>query len=77
MRVFSLFACFALAACTSYTPAGKGVAGFFGGFDETPLAQDAYRINAFGNAYTSRAKTNAIAMVRAASLLARRVTKGS
>ena len=68
MRIFSVLASLALAACTSYTPAGQGVAGLFGGFDETPLAQDAYRINASGNAYTSRAKTNAIAMVRAAEL---------
>ena len=30
--------------------------------------KDAYRINASGNAYTSREKTNAIAMVRAAEL---------
>ena len=68
MRGLRLIAVVALAGCTSYTPAGEGVAGFFGGFNETPLAQDAYRINASGNAYTSRAKTNAIAMVRAAEL---------
>lgn len=68
MRFLSLIVSFALAACTSYTPSGQGLAGFFGGFNETPLAQDTYRINASGNAYTSRAKTNAIAMVRAAEL---------
>lgn len=38
------------------------------GFSETPLAGDTYRIQAFGNSGTSRSKTNAIAMVRAAEL---------
>ncbi|WP_084398618.1 CC0125/CC1285 family lipoprotein [Henriciella aquimarina] len=51
------------AGCATYTEGGA-----FGGFNETPLARDTYRIQAYGNGLTSRQKTNAIAMVRAADL---------
>lgn len=55
---------FGLSACaTAYQPEG-----WTGGFSETPLAADAYQIHVKGNAYTSSAKTNAIAIVRAAEL---------
>lgn len=52
-----------VASCASYTENG-----LFGGFRDTPLAADTYRIQANGNAFTSRSKTTAIAMVRAADL---------
>lgn len=40
------------------------------GFDETPLASDAYRIHAYGNQNASYEKTAAVALVRAAELAA-------
>lgn len=52
-----------LTGCATYTKDGA-----FGGFRETPLSQDTYRIHASGNALTSRSRTNAIALVRAAEL---------
>lgn len=59
--ISAVLSALAAASCATYTENG-----LFGGFSETPLASDTFRIQASGNAYTSRNKTNAIAMVRAA-----------
>jgi hypothetical protein len=48
---------------TSYQPSG-----FTGGFSETPLAGNAYRILAEGNGYSSANRMNDMALVRAAEL---------
>lgn len=60
------------AGCATYEQGG-----LFGGFNEVPLASDTYRIQGYGNAFaefnfTSRAQTNAIALVRAAELAGER-----
>jgi hypothetical protein len=54
---------FLLSACATYTENG-----LFGGYHEVPLAADTYRISSKGNDLTTRSKTNAIALVRAADL---------
>ncbi|WP_300379516.1 hypothetical protein [Henriciella sp.] len=61
--IISIIALTLTTGCATYTEGGA-----FGGFNETPLARDTYRIQAYGNGLTSRQKTNAIAMVRAADL---------
>lgn len=65
MLILAAPLCAIVMGCASYTENGM-----FGGFTETPLASDTYRIHANGNALTSRNKTNAIALVRAAELAA-------
>jgi hypothetical protein len=67
-----------LVGCSTYSENGLAsrlddrLLGRFGvsraGFDEMPLASDAYRIHAYGNQNVSREKTAAVALVRAAEL---------
>lgn len=52
-----------ISGCTTYQPVGFG-----GGFSETPLRQDVYRIDSRGNAFASARLVNDIALVRAAEL---------
>lgn len=56
--------CIVLSACV--TP--YQVDGPVGGYSEIPLAANVYKIHVNGNAYTTTAKANAIAFVRAAEL---------
>lgn len=63
--ILSVFALAFASGCATYTEGGV-----FGGFNDTPLARDTYRIQSYGNAYTTRQATNAIALVRAADLAA-------
>lgn len=54
----------ALAGCAS----GYGAEGFGGGFSEMQMAQDTYRIQFRGNAFTGSGATSEMAMLRAAEL---------
>lgn len=65
MKVFCALvaATFILSGCTSYKSMG-----FAGGFEETPLAANVYKIHTRGNAFASPSKVKAIALVRAAEL---------
>lgn len=63
--ILSIFVLAFASGCATYTEGGV-----FGGFNDTPLARDTYRIQSYGNAYTTRQSTNAIALVRAADLAA-------
>lgn len=72
--------CLLLAGCSTYSENGvmsrldDELWGSIGisraGYDETPLASDAYRIHAYGNQNASYEKTAAVALVRAAELAA-------
>jgi hypothetical protein len=62
--IFAAIGILALGACaTGYQPEG-----FSGGFSEVPVAADAYQISVKGNGYTSSAKVNEMALLRAAEL---------
>lgn len=63
--ILSAFSLALISACASYTEGGA-----FGGFNDTPLARDTYRIQSYGSEFTTRQKTNAMAYVRAAELAA-------
>lgn len=74
------FACMLASACSTYQETGlvsaldDQVVGVLGikrsGVHATPLARDTYRIHAFGNQNASHEKTNAVALVKAATLAA-------
>jgi hypothetical protein len=63
--IISAFALVLISGCATYVEGGFGV-----GFNDTPLARDTYRIQSYGETFTTRQTTNAIALVRAAELTA-------
>jgi hypothetical protein len=52
-----------ISGCTPYQPSG-----FLGGYSETQLSPDVFRINFRGNGYTSSERTGDFAMLRASEL---------
>lgn len=61
-RFLILFA--ALGGCAT----GYHVSGFSGGFEETPLAPNVYRVRFAGNGYTSSSRAEDLALLRSADL---------
>ncbi len=65
-RWYALIAVSLLAGCaTAYKPSG-----FMGGFSETALAPNVYRVHFRGNAYTAGEKASDYALLRGAELMA-------
>lgn len=55
-----------LFSCTTYSRAGSGIIG--GGYNDFPLGNGRYRVEAYGNGYTSMQRVESIALKRAAEL---------